>query len=124
VHARFAHQHQTRHIFRPLISKLGSLGKSMTVFSLFSGDVHLGTLTHDSDEMPWHIGTFRATPAFEEVCSLFDQELASLNAGRMDEWDCIQKKIALLGLRLEQQGTGLTIHKFLLHIQGAKAWWR
>ena len=96
----------------------------MPHYYLYRGEWLLGALTHTDDDFPWHNGTFEPAPEFEEVRPLFERELALLNADRMDEWEAAWGAIASLGLRLVPASAGADIDEFLLHIDGAQAWWR
>ncbi len=96
----------------------------MADFHLYRGERLLGTLTRTDGDMPWHLGAFDPAPAFEEVRPLFDQELALLNADRMDEWEAAWAEVEALGLRLEPVPAGVAITEFLLHVEGPRAWWR
>jgi hypothetical protein len=93
-------------------------------YRLYRGDELLGTITHTDDDFPWHNGTFDPTPEFEELRPLFEQELALLNSGKMDEWEMAWGAITAHGLRLVSRSPGADIDDFLLHIDGEQAWWR
>jgi putative SOS response-associated peptidase YedK len=93
-------------------------------YRLYRGDRLLGTLNRTGADMPWHLGTFEPTPAFEEVRPLFERELALLNADRMDEWMTAWGEVTALGLRLEPVPASTPIEEFVLHIEGPSAWWR
>ncbi len=96
----------------------------MPDYRVYRGDQLLGTLSRVDGDMPWHHGTFEPTAAFESVRPLFDRERAILDADRMDEWEIAWDEIAAPGLRLEPVNGGEVIDEFLLHIDGAIAWWR
>ena len=97
-----------------------------TVYRLVRGDTLLGTVTHHAtqDDFPWHGGVFEPTPDFDSVRPLFDEELRLLNADQMDEWGVVLEQIERPGLRLEPLHGGSPVTEFLIHIDGAKTWWR
>ncbi len=100
----------------------------MEVWQLRRGDTLLGTLRVNSVDQPWFIGTFGATPAFEKVRPLFDEELrlleAERNAFEQDAWEAAYERIDALRLRLVLEEGGEEFDHFLLHIQGCDAWFR
>jgi hypothetical protein len=96
----------------------------MTRYRLIRGQDVLGLLTTQGSDMPWLLGMFEPTPAFEEVQDLFQEELRLLDADDMDAWAKVWNKIAEPGLRLEPTDGGEPIADFLVHIRGQKAWWR
>lgn len=53
---------------------------------LMHGEVLLGELTNPKLDMPFVFCKFSATPAFESVRALFDEELRLLNDNRMSEF--------------------------------------
>lgn len=95
---------------------------------LKQGEILLGILTFDYVAQPWFMCKFVPTEAFATVKPLFDEELALLNAEKLDEyekvWEQIDALIDALKLRLVLANTGDVIEEFLLHIQGNKAWFR
>lgn len=97
------------------------------------GDTLLGTLTVTDLDQPWFLCLFAPEAAFEAVRPLFDAELAvgeaedharsiGVNIG-IDAWESAYQNIEALGLRLVPD-VGETIDHFLLHINGAEAWFR
>jgi hypothetical protein len=84
----------------------------------------LGVLTFEHTDQPFFLCHFRSTEAFSRVSLLFAAELQSLNAGAMDRWEQDYRKIESLGLRLVPADGSWPIDKFLLHIDGDKAWFR
>lgn len=97
-----------------------------TVYRLVRGETLLGTVTHHAtkDDFPWWGGVFEPTPAFDGVRPLFDDELRLLNADQMDEWAIVLEQIERPGLRLEPLDGSSPITELLIHIDGAKTWWR
>jgi len=97
-----------------------------TAYRLIRGGALLGTITHhaEQDDFPWHGGVFEPTPEFDSVRPLFDDELRLLNADQMDEWTKVWEDIERPGLRLEPLHGGSPVTEFLIHIEGAKTWWR
>jgi hypothetical protein len=93
-------------------------------FRLYRGGELLGLVDHTEDDFPTHIGRFEPTEAFESVRSLFTQELALLNANRLDEWRKVREQIECEELLLEPIGLGKEERNPLIHIDGEKVWWR
>lgn len=75
-------------------------------------------------DFPWLNATLRASPGFEEIRPLFQQELAALEHIEEDlaAWDNAYERIrAAITLH---QPDGHPVPEFLLHIDGLDAWWR
>lgn len=97
-----------------------------TAYRLIRGATVLGTVTHNpaQSDFPWHGGIFEPAPEFDVVRSLFEDELQLLDADRIEEWEIAWAQIEKPGLRLEPVGGGEPITELLIHIDGAKTWWR
>jgi hypothetical protein len=87
------------------------------------GNVDLGLLTLREIDQPFYRCWFEATPAFEDIAKMFMTELASLDAGDIDLWECDYQRILDLGLTLSSSEGGL-IDDFLLHVSNCEAWFR
>ena len=86
----------------------------------------LGVITHDTDDQPYHVGTFEPWPAFDHVRSLFEQEVGVLESeGATATWRRIRDRVDQPGLALEpHEWVGDVIIAPLLHIKGSEVWWR
>jgi hypothetical protein len=95
-------------------------------YYLYRGKKLLGTITHTSDDFPWHQGVFEPEPCFDEVKHLFNQELKLLENDELTDgkWDAVWTEITRPGLKLIPISGGKDIEKFLLHIDGEETWWR
>ena len=93
-------------------------------YYLYRGDELLGTITHDEDDFPWHLGEFEAAEAFSGVRPLFQKERQFHKQGARDEWEKTRKEIDGPGIRLEPVGGGKTIDKILICIEENSVWWK
>lgn len=94
------------------------------------GDDLVGEVLVDDADFPWLSGKFVPAPAFAEVKHLFDEELALMEAWieadqATDEdiqaWEDAYARIAGLMQLVAPEGP---VAEFLLHVQGAEAWFR
>lgn len=98
------------------------------VWRLVRGEVLLGEIVIEDSDFPWLSGRFRPQPAFAEVKSLFDEELAlseALCESESDEdvaaWERAYERIAGSLSLVAPHGP---VPEFLLHVQGDEAWFR
>lgn len=96
------------------------------VYKLIRGGIVLGLVTHESDDQPYHFGTFTPTNAFDRVRDLFEQEITLLESeGATGDWRDARNRIDEPGLTLEPyEAVGKAIFAPLLHIKGSDVWWR
>ncbi|MBI3244841.1 MAG: hypothetical protein HYZ49_21390 [Chloroflexi bacterium] len=87
-------------------------------------DSLLGRLEVYDLDFPWVMCLFVPTAAFEDVHPLFVEELRLMNIEDWDAWEGIYEQIEALGLCLVNTNSRNSIDKFLLHIEGDKAWLR
>ncbi len=91
---------------------------------LFRGEELLGELTVTDIDFPWPHARFDARSVFEELRPLFAEELSLVEGERndVDAWETLYKRIRReVKLRYPD---GRDVPEFLLHIDGATAWWR
>ncbi len=89
------------------------------------GDEILGILTDGVSDMPLEFCEFAPNPSFAPYQALFEEELALLNSDRMDLWERAYSEIESLRLVLKPFDLETEpITKFILHIDGNKAWFR
>jgi len=95
-------------------------------YHLIRGTKNLGTITHISDDFPWHQGSFNPTENFEDVKQLFDEELRIVESDDLDndKWENIWSKIIEPGLRLVSLDQNKEMNDFLIHIDGEETRWR
>ena len=94
------------------------------VWQLFRGDELLAELIVTGGDFPWLNAEVRPAAGFSEVRPLFDEELRRLD--RLDEepeqWETAYRRIREVVRLLAPDGR--PVPEFLLHIEGADAWWR
>lgn len=95
-------------------------------YKLIRGGIVLGLVTHESDDQPYHLGTFAPTAAFEGVRAMFEQEISLLESeGPTAGWRDARARIDGPGVALEpHQAVGKVIIDPFLHIKGSEVWWR
>jgi hypothetical protein len=93
-------------------------------FHLVQAGAVLGELAVEAPDGPYIVCAFAPTPAFERVRSLFDRELALLEANDLDAWEDAYEEIVVLGIGLAEPATGAPIDTFVIHVRGDKAWFR
>lgn len=86
----------------------------------------LGTLRQYDSDFPWINCKFEPTEAFQQIKSLFDEEVEFMESTPFDieEWDAAYSKIIDLDLELIDLTDGSAITEFLLHIKDDEAWFR
>jgi len=84
----------------------------------------LGVLRSYDTDFPWVNCKFEATPSFDDIRPLFEEELRLLDADQMDEWEPTYEQINSLSLQLIDIEDNKNIDEFLLHIRGNEAWVR
>lgn len=100
--------------------------------NLLRGNVVLGTIEVSKGEadLPWYSGVFHASPEFEAVRGLFEQELRLLQANttddsaQWDDWEAVHAELHEPGIRLEATDGTYVADEILVHINGTEAWWR
>lgn len=94
------------------------------VWQLFRGDELLAELMVTGGDFPWINAEVRPAAGFSEVRSMFDEELRRLD--HLDEepeqWEAAYHRIREVVRLLAPDGR--PVPEFLLHIEGADAWWR
>ncbi|GLW92765.1 hypothetical protein Aglo03_35810 [Actinokineospora globicatena] len=92
------------------------------VWRLVRGDELIGEITITDRDFPWLYGDFEAQAGFGEFKPLFDRELELLSAdeGR-EEWESVYEKVTGPLALVSPDGP---VSHFLLHIDGAEAWFR
>ena len=95
-------------------------------YRLYRGTDLLGTVALSGElcNFPWHVGQFKAAPAFAVVEILFTEELRLLEADEMDAWGIIWAQIEEPGLKLVPADGSEAIVDLLIHIEGEEARWR
>jgi hypothetical protein len=83
----------------------------------------LGELVLEDTDMPWLLCHFAPTPAYAAVAPLFERELSLLRAGD-SVWREAYAAVTALRLQLRPQPIGASLQPLLLHVQGARAWFR
>ena len=89
---------------------------------LKQGEKLLGILRSYDTDFPWVNCKFEATPSFNDIRPLFDQELRLLDADQMDDWETAYERIKSLSLKLFNTSDMKNIDEFLLHIRENEAW--
>jgi hypothetical protein len=94
------------------------------VWTLRRGATLFGSIEISGADFPWLNGIWSPNAAFAEVKALFDHELALLDEDEPGgEWEFAYKAIWRAGVRLFSPD-GRAVPEFLLHIDGAEAWFR
>ena len=100
------------------------MGDAERVWQLLRGDELVAELVVTGGDFPWLNAEVRPAAGFAEVRPLFDDELRVLEL--LDEdpepWEAAYRRIRAV-VRLVAPD-GLPVPEFLLHIEGAEAWWR
>ena len=99
---------------------------------LVRGEVLIGTIEvkPEAADPPWHSGKFTPTKEYEDVRSLFEKELRMLranttnNSAQWDTWETVHAELHDPGMRLQSPDRSFESDEFLIHIDGAEAWWR
>ena len=89
-------------------------------------DALLGRLTVYERDFPWVSAKLAATPAFEPLRPLFQQEVRLARRLEDDEdagtWEDAYERVRA-AVRLVAPD-GVPVPEFLLHVDGDEAWWR
>jgi hypothetical protein len=96
--------------------------KTGAVWRLYAGDALVAELTVTKADFPWLHARFDARPGFEPLGALFAEELTFSESGDDDAWQTAYARIRSV-VRL-QYPDGRDVPEFLLHVDGATAWWR
>jgi hypothetical protein len=91
---------------------------------LVRGDEVLADLVVTDADFPWLTAEVRPKAGFEEVRPLFDDEArwADVMDEEPEQWEAAYHRVRA-AVRLLAPG-GRPVPEFLLHIEGAQAWWR
>ena len=93
-------------------------------WQLVRGDQTVAALVVTGMDFPWLHARLQPEAAFEEVRPLFDEELRLLD--RIDDdpatWEAAYQRIRRTLQLIKPDGR--PVPEFLLHVEGAKAWWR
>jgi hypothetical protein len=94
------------------------------VWQLVRDDQTVAALVVTGADFPWLHARLQPEAAFEQVRPLFDEELRLLDQPDDDtaSWEASYQRIRQT-LRLITP-EGHPVPEFLLHIDGAEAWWR
>jgi hypothetical protein len=100
------------------------MSEAERVWQLLRGDELLAELVVTGGDFPWLNAEVRPTAGFAEVRPLFDDELMRLELLDDDPepWDAADRRIREAACLVAPDGR--PVPEFLLHIQGADAWWR
>ncbi len=100
------------------------MSEARRVWQLVRGDEFLAELVVTGGNFPWLNAEVRPAAGFADVRPLFDGELRRLE--HLDEepeqWKAAYHRIRELVRLLTPDGR--PVPEFLLHIEGADAWWR
>jgi hypothetical protein len=93
-------------------------------WTLTSGADLLGAIDVRDSDFPWLSGVWTPTREFDSVAPLFRHELELLDGidDGVDEWEAAYAKVCE-AVTLHYPD-GRVVPEFLLHIDGAKAWFR
>src|SRR5258708_36433698 len=91
---------------------------------LRQGDILLGTLTHQEQDMFWSFCDFTPTPAFEPYRELFKQEVELIDRDDIDGFENLYDQIGELNLSLFINNRIDEENAILLHILENEAWFR
>jgi hypothetical protein len=92
------------------------------IWQLLRGAEVLGEIVIDDGDFPWLYGTLHPRPAFEQVRSLFDEEWALAEAD--DDVEAWERAYDRIRESLELVAPHGPVSDYLLHVQGAEAWFR
>lgn len=100
------------------------MSQAERAWQLVRGDELVAELVVTGGDFPWPNAKVRPAAGFAEVRPLFDEELRQLEL--LDEdpepWETAYRRIREAVRLLAPDGR--PVPEFLLHIQGADAWWR
>jgi hypothetical protein len=87
----------------------------------------LGRIEKKGVDQPFFYGPFEATPAFDDVRPLFEEELRLLHGPEDpfdgDAWSDAFDRILGAGVYLVLDD-GTEVREFIFHVQGSFAWYR
>lgn len=100
------------------------MSEAERVWQLTRGDELLAELVVTGGDFPWLNAEVRPAAGFAEVRPLFDDELRRLELldEEPEQWEAAYRRIREV-VRL-MAPDGRPVPEFLLHIEGADAWWR
>ena len=100
------------------------MSEAERAWRLVRGDEVLADLVVTGGDFPWLSAEVRPTAGFEEVRPLFDDEArwADVMDEEPEQWEAAYRRIRQ-AVRLVAPD-GRPVPEFLLHIEGAQAWWR
>lgn len=100
------------------------MSEAERVWQLVRGDELLAELVVTGGDCPWLNAEVRPAAGFAEVRPLFDDELRRLELldEEPEQWEAAYRRIREV-VRL-MAPDGRPVPEFLLHIEGADAWWR
>lgn len=93
-------------------------------WSLYRGEELVADLVVTGSDLPWLNAEVRPCGGFEDVRPLFDEELRLLDDvdNHVDAWEAAYQQVReTVTLKYPE---GSDVPEFLLHIDGAEAWWR
>ncbi|WP_406004962.1 hypothetical protein [Streptomyces sp. NBC_00637] len=91
------------------------------VWQLRRGAEVAGEIIVEEGDFPWLYGRFVPAAGFAEVGPLFERELASTEAEEWEDWDSV---VGEINDKLQLVAPTGPVAEFLLHIDGARAWFR
>ena len=92
-------------------------------WQLLSGDRVVGELIVHGGNFPWVNARLHPREGFEEIRSVFEEELRSLDAydENVEGWEASYRRVrAAVTLAAPD---GHLVREFILHIDGTEAWW-
>jgi hypothetical protein len=100
------------------------MGEAERVWQLLRGDELVAEFAVTGGDFPWLNAEVRPAAGFVEVRPLFDDELRLLELLDDDPapWEAAYRRIRAAVSLIAPDG--LPVPEFLLHIEGAEAWWR
>ena len=105
---------------------MGFIGQTWRLYhqQQLLGQLVVGQLVVTDADCPWLRARFQAEPGFEKVRPLFAEELRLADAvdDDVEAWETAYGQVRdAVSLAAPD---GRRVPEFLLHIQGANAWWR
>jgi hypothetical protein len=102
----------------------GPVSEDEGVWRLVRGDELLAELVVNGGDFPWLNAEVRPAAGFAEVRPLFDDEIrrADLMDEEPEQWEAAYRRVREVVRLLAPDGQ--PVPEFLLHIEGAEAWWR
>jgi hypothetical protein len=93
-------------------------------WQLLRGDQVVGELVVYGGDFPWLNARLHPMEGFEQIRSVFEEELRSLDAydENIERWEDAYRRVrAAVTLAAPD---GQIVREFVLHIDGTEAWWR